>query len=68
MRPEERFGEVRWSEYFDSRIVVVDWRSDTDWRFVVERGPYAGRVLKAPTPLSARPEPQRVAGGPVRAW
>lgn len=68
MSDPSRFGEVRWSEYFGSRIVVVDWRSDDEWLFVVESGPYARRIMRARTRLSAMPEAQRVAGTSVRSW
>lgn len=50
MRPNAYFGTIFYSGYFGSRGVVVRYKNDDDWYFVIEKQPM--RVLKAQTKLS----------------
>ena len=49
-RRNHHFGEVYWSDYFKSEIVVVRYDADDQWWFVVRRRPT--QMLRARTPLS----------------
>ena len=50
MDPQVYFGTVFYSEYFKSYCVVVRYKNDDDWYFVVENRPT--HILKAQTKLS----------------
>ena len=45
----EKFGTVFYSRYFNSRGVVISYYDNNNWFFVLESGPYAGRIQKAQT-------------------
>ncbi len=49
MDPQVYFGTVFYSDYFKSYCVVVRYRNDDDWYFVVENRPT--HILKAQTSL-----------------
>ena len=50
MDPQVYFGTVFYSEYFKSYCVVVRYKNNDDWYFVVENRPT--HILKAQTKLS----------------
>lgn len=47
MGTSKYFGMTFYSDFFESRCVVVAYHSDTDWHFVVEDQPTI--ILKART-------------------
>lgn len=56
-RPAPPIGELRWSPFFRSWIIVVQHSSDEEWRFVVVDNP--SEVLRARARLSELPlEPE----------
>jgi hypothetical protein len=53
-RPEPPIGELVWSEYFKAWLIVVEYRDDATWWFVIAGQTHRG-VAQARTPLSEMP-------------
>lgn len=53
--PVPRLGDVKWSAFFGSPIMLVDWTRDDYYLFRIMEGTKRGLVLRNDTPWSALP-------------